>query len=824
MNFNIDENLFEFNHERISEDILIKISTGKAILFTGAGFSSDAKNILGEEPPRSKELAKKICNLGGFPEDEDLRYAADYFMAKNDASKLIDLLKDNYSLLSVGKDQADICSIDWRRFYTTNYDKSIEMASAKAEKVVECIDLDKRTDLYYKRANLCIHLNGSIDSLNEESLQNGFKLSTSSYISADSFLKSDWHFHFKRDLERSNAIIFIGYSLYDIEIQKILFDNQDLREKTYFITREDIDSKTKFTLGKFGRVVTIGMKGFADLINKNKILFERKDEEINFESLVKYSISNDNTDIKDAYIENFLMYGNIEQLFIENAVVGSPQSPYLILRNQLEQVLYFSESHENTIIVGEFGNGKTVFLNELLPYLSVNNINVYTLEDDDGDYMSDIDKLSKISFKSIVILDNYEKYLDLIQYFGNVKPSNVAIVASSRTGEHEKLRPKLNDFNFRYNELNIDYLTDDESIALISIFDNSGLWGSKAGFSQERKKDYIANKNDRQISLNLLSLLDSPQIKDRVSNILTNLMENKEYKETIFAIAFLEVLNITVYDSLTSEIAFNDSIYSSEFRNNGDFSQLFKVSRNKINSRSSLFCIYLIKNNFTPSFIIAQLHKIAKKFSEIERRNFEQERIFKSILKFSFVERMLPETNKKSNLLRYYQELKVNVPWLKEDPHFWLQYGMACIPYKEYAKAQGYFDQSYALAAKRNNYHTDNIDTQQARLFILNALNSNSNNDIYSHFEKAHDLLSKIKNDVYKFRQLNLYREFYEKSFQNLSKRDQVKFEHACKSMIDNILSAEKHGKIDPSGQRKVGESKKVLSKIIETIANGRKS
>lgn len=319
------------------------------------------KNVLGCEPPSAKDLAKKICNLGGFSEDEDLRFAADYYVENKDKNKLIDLLKDTYSLSSVSKIHNDICSVDWRRFYTTNYDKSIEIASANIGKRVECIDLEYRTDLYYKNGNLCIHLNGSIDSLTEESLEKNFKLSTSSYISPDSFLTSNWFYYFKRDLERSSAIVFVGYSMYDMEIQKILFENTDLKDKTFFITRENPDNKSVFTFSKFGHVLPIGVEEFANQIDKNKMLFERIDDRA-LESLVEYKISIVDEEIRDSNVETLLMYGDIKQSFIDNAVVGVQRIPYLILRNQLEKVLDFSKSSKSTIIFSDFGNGKSIFI------------------------------------------------------------------------------------------------------------------------------------------------------------------------------------------------------------------------------------------------------------------------------------------------------------------------------------------------------------------------------------------------------------------------------------------------------------------------------
>ncbi|MGH8475113.1 MAG: SIR2 family protein [Methylococcales bacterium] len=395
-------------------DLLIRIATGRAILFAGAGFSTGTKNEFGKEPPTARDLAKEICRLGAFDEDDDLRFAADYYITHKNKSNLVDLLKKMYTLTGISEFNSNICSINWKRFYTTNYDKSIEIASANTGKHVECIDLRHSIDQYYKRENLCIHLNGSIDCLSETTVETEFKLSTSSYISPDSFLNSRWHYHFKRDLERSSAIIFVGYSMYDIEIQKILFENSEFKEKTYFITRKHPDKKLKFTLSKFGRIVPIGVEGFANAISNNKALFELDNSDRQLESLVGYDITANNEEIRDSNVESLLMYGNLNQSFIDNALTSGQRVPCLIIRTTLEKAVNFAKSNINTVIVSDFGNGKTIFIGELLPYLSVNSLHVYKVEDSDGDYIADVDALSKLNQHSVVVLDGYDRYLDLI--------------------------------------------------------------------------------------------------------------------------------------------------------------------------------------------------------------------------------------------------------------------------------------------------------------------------------------------------------------------------------------------------------------------------
>ena len=198
-----------------------RISTGKAIAFTGAGFSLGTKNVLGSTPPMAGELAKKLsllCNL--------------------------------------------------------------------------------------KKNNVCLHINGKIEGAEPEDLTSKIKLSDSSYLSPDSFVNSDWYYHFKKDLETASAIVFMGYSMYDMDVKKFLFENPELQEKTYFVVRDGADFKEIFTLRKYGHVLPIGVDRFSDLM-KDVQKQSHEDGVIFTETLVKYEVFDTQTDFRDIDSEPF---------------------------------------------------------------------------------------------------------------------------------------------------------------------------------------------------------------------------------------------------------------------------------------------------------------------------------------------------------------------------------------------------------------------------------------------------------------------------------------------------------------------------------------
>jgi len=762
------------------------INSGKAILFAGAGFSSDTINIADSSLPRASALARKICTLGEFGEDEDLRYASQHYIKKNKSiEQLIHLLKTTFTCKKTTPSQESIVKAPWRRIYTTNYDNAIEQAGLAVSKLIETVDISSSPQNYVKKSNLCVHLNGSTSSLTPHTLNTTFKLSTASYISADGFLNSPWSYQFKRDLDTCTALVFIGYSLYDIEIQKILYENSDLKRKTYFITQLNPSEKSVSILEDYGTVLPIGVDDFGNQVATH-LLTQAVNSEL-LSALEQYEPTQTTKGIRDKDVDALILHGSAEQDLIDLSILTDQQVPYVIERKELAILDRFLTANRHTVVISSFGNGKTLLLKEALPYLSTRGYDVYTISDPSGDFEGDIEKI-RGNRKSVIIIDDYSHNPELIKTIGLLQPENVLTVISTRPHSHEQLRAELKTHNFSYQELSIDELSGDEIDQLVAIFDNLGAWGEKAYMSPHQKTSHLLQENDSQISLALLALFDSPQIKERVKNLLNfypnlNAPLHKHYRDTAFAIALIEVIGLQTTNSFISEIALNDEIYSDMLRGNESFKQLFKPSNGRVLTRSSLFCMSLIKNHFPPTYIKDQLLRIAEKYGKLDKKSQEENEAFRSLVKFSFIERLLPDANKKSNIRDYYEKLKTNVDWLKSDPHFWLQYAMAHIPFKEYDKAQQYIDQSYALAKKKLNYHTNHHDTQQGRLYLLMALEPTNLSRASEYFSKGHQLFSKIDNDIFKFRQLGLYSEYYEICYSRLSKRHQTEFEHACKRM-----------------------------------------
>lgn len=301
------------------EEVIDRVKVGKTLLFCGAGFSVESKNCNGTAPYVVSELADKICRMGKFEQSSNLKYVTERYIKenKNNLGNLVEMLRKGYTICEVGSALKNICSFPYRRIYTTNYDDSVELASKSNRIDRRTFILDDKVDnnLLY---DSIIHINGNVCNINSENLQNGkIKLSTSSYLSPNEFEKSDWYYQFKMDLEQSNLVLFIGYSLYDIDIERILFEGKFL-DKTCFIVREEEKDDLVWNLGSYGSVFKIGVNRLGELLGK----FDKKLKDIFEDTLVgaitKYSLLECDTVINDNEIRDFISQGEINQKYIDS--------------------------------------------------------------------------------------------------------------------------------------------------------------------------------------------------------------------------------------------------------------------------------------------------------------------------------------------------------------------------------------------------------------------------------------------------------------------------------------------------------------------------
>lgn len=822
----IDIDVTKLKHAPVNtEEMLRRIMTGKAIMFTGAGFSKKATNILNEEPPLAKELSKKIGNLAKLGDDnEDLMFTSGYYLRHGDKNQLLKLLKDSFVLKKVTEEQINICSLPWRRVFTTNYDNSIELSSLLAGKIVNALDIDCDPKNYTSDETSCIHLNGIIDKSTASDLDSKIKLSNSSYLSAQSFVNSKWHYIFKRDLETASAIIFVGYSMYDMDVQRLLYQTDNLVEKTYFIVRDDATYQDTFFLSEFGHVLPIGVEGFSDLIKDVEPL--KEDEELPLDCFEIRELSFRDNIITDTEIKDFLLYGKFNATQIDTSISHDFNDRFIIERELVSDSLRLIEAESSILVHSELGNGKTVYLEILAHKLTQNGYIVYFYKGktEYGDELSEIDVIISKKQRSVIIIDGFSKGESLLKHISINYPDQINVVVADRSSVAMKASQVIGTLDIKFSEISLDQLSENEILNFVDLLDNQGFWEEFSALTTKEKQKKIIENYNGQISGILLGLLNSPTIQKRIKLLTDELFQEQTYKDTIFAIALCDVIDVNKTSYMVSEIASNNTIYDMSFRGNDSFKSLYKFveNGNSIETKSSLMSLVIINHSYTDNYIRHKLLDIVSRFDKIKDLSTDSSSIFKSLLRFHVLERLLPKNQRA--LDSYYMELKRVCPWLKESPHYWLQYAMCRLSINDTNTAQTYLNDAYNLARAKENYDTSSIDTQQARLYIIDCISESDNSESFELFKKAHILILALPNDGYKYRQVLPYKDVYEKKYKLYSKKNQVYFEQACKNLVQQILLNEGHDD-DLKLLKRISfmrRSREMLEDIINSIVQKR--
>ncbi|MEQ8424353.1 MAG: hypothetical protein RIA63_06565, partial [Cyclobacteriaceae bacterium] len=386
-----------------------------------------------------------------------------------------------------------------------------------------------------------------------------------------------------------------------MEVSRILL-NGHIRDKVYFVTRHDPSEPDLFRLSKYGSVLPIGVQGFAqEILSRGRVL--QPDQPSYLTALRKLELPSLDDDHSDARVRNFLLDGNVDLGYIVNAIT-SESGRYLALRKSAECAPRVLKDTAGLVLHSGLANGKTVALQEIASHLLLLDRSVYVLDDEDGNYESDIEKLSELKEIAYLIVDDCERYSDLIKYFLSVLGPRGRVVASERSHRLAKGIEPFDALDLQIAINSVDYLEETERTGLIKVLDTAGLWGTLAGKSRKAKEDYIEVTCESQISAILLDILEAPQIKNVVLSEFQKVSKDERVKRTIYTICIIQSVGAgKVTKSLISEVEDSLDVYSKEVSDALAGSGMFgRSDGNTLETRSSIFGTFLMREAFTPSY------------------------------------------------------------------------------------------------------------------------------------------------------------------------------------------------------------------------------
>lgn len=799
-----------------------KIDNNNCMLFVGSGFSYGAKGqrgILTTAADLTKELY--IEAQGEEEPNGTLEDAAGLLADAKGEHALIEFLRDKFSVYEITQAQEYFGSLPWLRVYTTNYDNILDIAYQKHKKRIEHVYLSRHLRDYKDKSNLCVHLNGTVQNLNLETLNNEFKLTTASYLT-DDFVRNEWVNLFISDLHTSDALFFVGYSMnYDLDIQRIVrntVEAEEMKKKCFFVVREDESGINLRHLKKFGQPVAIGMERFVDLLAK------RKPKENDLREKIFYCFDKPTTGsvVQNVCAQeaiNLYVKGDINRGHILPSLIQPSQYRYFVKRDKLNNILKDLERGERQILIeSNTGNGKTCFLESLAFVLSNYGYDVYYYKRHYETRKSEIEHVcTKSKNKVVFIIDNFSHLRSMLSELEIFRTEQIVIVADRTLScdvSYEWLSKKFGEFCV----YDIDKLSDDELFQIVEIFDNYGFFGSRASLRYDQKIEYLKMDCKSTMRDILLDLLNSETIKNRFEIIVNSIKGKKTYFEALVLMLISPIFGFGLDFNQLAFIFNKHSFTSPTFYNNEAIREFIDHRGTDIHVKSSILAECILSRVMDPEIVVDVLVKVFKVL-DVYRSSEDYKAILRSLLSYQNLKRVLnPEhPGFSKNVTRFFEEIS-STGFCDSNQHYWLQYAIARLFEHDYERSFRYFENAYSFAEKKKrdygegNY-TYQIDNHFARYLLENEMENGTSETCMVAFNKAHSLLIDPKNKeivrFYTYRVARNYYKFYETFYAKMKASEKKTFLRSCEEMYKrakwyiqskNALHARKGEAIDTKG------------------------
>ena len=789
---------------------------GDAVLFAGAGYSRGAVNLRDAPLKTGGELARHFSQLVDLPQETPLDEAAEEYAEENGPDSLISELQHEFAVRGVAQHHLFLANIPWKRIYTTNYDNVLEAASAQIGKRLSPVTTtDDIRDI--PKDHVVVHLNGFVDRLNRETLSADFRLTDTSYT-ATSLNESPWLVLFRQDLRFARAVFFVGYSLADLDVRRFLFESPDLRDKTFFVLGGSVNRITSRRAALFGTVLQHDTNDLAMMLRtKQSSYFPRDRSKHVGDAIHLFEPSKKATSFSDKLIFDLFLDGNVKSGYVWNSLQGGER--YFLDRAVAERTLEHLKQPDSVFVIhSELGNGKTLLIEGLKCRAAAGGFDVYTIAERTASLFDELEVVCRTSRKTLLIIDDYAKWLDAVKYLGMHRSTQVSLLLAARTSIHDVLIDNLIDVFGHHNipELALDHMTYDDLQWIVECFDEYGLWGQRASWPRQHKISHLQYQCRSQFNQVLLDILESPQILSRFRTIMDAIKQQGDYYEVIISILVLTVLQYRPSVETLVDI-WDMRVLENRFRQSDAVRQLLDFSQGEVSLHSTVAARYLLQQVADANVIVEVLTRIARVADRAAGAPLHYYDLLRNLMRFGSLQLLLPERNRRGAVIKYYENIK-NLYAARNQPQFWLQYAIATLVMDDLVRSEKYFATAYSLAYARDGYDTYMIDNHYARYLLVAAKQSSDVDSAVKMFQEAQELLEPQlarERRHYSYRVASLYRDFFDAWQGTLSPDQKARVGRAARYVADRIANLPERR----SQQKYVAECTDAMKYLIQRTA-----
>lgn len=685
----------------------------RCVLFLGAGFSAEAKNVLNLKPPVGRELEKEVKKLAKLADDDgsDLLDASGYALVHG--FDLYGLLEGLYTIRQLAPEQRSILSHPWRRIYTTNYDNSVSVFRTEQGQSATDNIFDIGDDVPRKvRQGAVVHLHGSIARCQPDNVDKSLVLSRRSYVE-QRVKKSGWWDWFDKDVRISQYVFFLGYDLNDFEPASYLIKYPGLTERRHFILRDPNSPVASSKLADFGIRHSFQLSGFVERLSNAKVQPVPKHEN-DLQAFRFIDLSKDNRLLSkpnSAEIQELLAFGKLR---FDGVRATVPNSDYVVFRGEtIRRCRDLLDQHDTLIIHSKIGNGKSVLSSELKITLSQSGSNCFEMRNNVTPPPQDLEFLESME-NVVVFFPSYDSAVANKELLAGMHYSTRYVVEMQTGTLQVRFQEVSKLLGNSIGRVNVDELNDHDCANLRNLLTEGGL-SSLAKSPRIRKglefRDF------------LLLAFDEPEIATRLRAVIDPMLATRAARKIICASAIFKAAGQEV-DTGFIEDATGEDPYSVMNELGEQAWELFSYTIDQIEPHSAVLSEHILKKYISPKDFCDEILNLAResarRLDESEDYNSERFRraraLLSAVIRFSFIDSIIGQAPENRALISKIYEGCRRDELVKKEPLFWLQYSIFWQDEPRWDLAESHMEEAYERGRARPGFKFYQLDTNNLGL------------------------------------------------------------------------------------------------------------
>ena len=805
-----------------------EIEAGASILFLGAGFSAEATNTNGNDIRDVASLISYLLDGVGItsPDGYDLDTAAEEYQKVHGDENTAVALHSNFRTKRYTDDQATIVTQSWRRIYTSNYDDVVETICSDNRKPITTPAINDPVSQPMPGTTQLLHIYGDIGKSSAHEFAERFLL-TERQRDNSPFLKSPWMRAFHDDVLSASSVVFVGFSLSDIDIRRLLGPMPpEVARKINFVVRPDTKQPILTRMGKFGTPQPIGLASLASHLDKKRPGAPIKAytalpvamQEVFFDPKVTASIS-------AVDLERLFISGAVDIQKLTQADISAQPGAYTISRSRhAYQRAGNNASGSIPILVnGDIGNGKTVFADQIGYQYAQKGHRVFKFQREPENIGEILAYLQTFDESALLIFDDVIRFRRLPIAILEMKKSRLIILATVRSGfldtTASSVRSRLG--NATCVEIDLDSPQRDETLRIIDYLTVNGLLGSYADLSQSEKLNLIERICGGQLRDVVLSLYERGALHNKVEELLINIQKLDKGAQQL--IIFSAILTHAGYQDLSSFWLLSQLLdYSGAFEDlrsslvNHELGSLVRLDDGDLTIRSPALAEFILKRVFNLETILDAVKRALSSVSQYFMSEDDILKMAKGLLKFSVYGRIVKGNRDLQAIESFYDGCRV-FSFAAEDPLFWVQRSICTMNAGHFDISFRFIENAYGLANARHNWDPYQIDNHKARVLLLQSREegvSPDGNREHQAITLLQSSLSRKNDDLYHpLSVMRIYAEIVDKYSRTLTARQKESLKKSIEAAQLSISKFRHAGRF-----RNLGDLKNRLSGAIKAL------